>query len=189
MTPGHEETRPAALLVASNAVASDSSLIGLAYPDRETAEAAAAELEALGDEHKAKVRDSAIVVKVAGDRVELHQTRELSVGEGLIAGGTVGFLLGLAVGGPIGAAVAGMVAGGGFGVFDTGIQNKQLRKLGQELEPGHAALVLLVEKAHWTELRDRLALHHGEVLLAELSEEALAALAPERTESDSGGAP
>ena len=170
-------------------VGSENSLIALAYPDREAAEAAAAELEALGDEHKAKVRDSAIVVKVEGGRVELHQTRELSVGQGLVAGGTVGFLLGLAVGGPIGAAVAGMVAGGGYGVFDTGIENKQLRKLGEELEPGHAALVLLVEKAHWTELRDRLAPHHGEVLLADLSAEALDALAPERTGSDSGGCP
>jgi uncharacterized membrane protein len=160
-------------------VGSDHSLVALSYPSREAADAAAAELEALVDEKTAKVRDSAIVVKEAGGRVELHQTRELSVGQGLIAGGTVGFLLGLAVGGPIGASVAGMVAGGGFGAFDTGIRNKRLRSLGDDLEPGQAALVVLVASADWTEARERMASHHGELLLAELSDEALAALEPD----------
>jgi uncharacterized membrane protein len=160
-------------------VGSDLSLVALRYPSREAADAAATELEALADEHKVKVRDSAIVVKEAGGRVELHQTRELSVGQGLIAGGTVGFLLGLAVGGPIGAAVVGMAAGGGLGVFDTGIRNKRLRSLGDELEPGQAALVVLVSSAEWTEARERMAPHHGELLLAELSDEALAALGPD----------
>ena len=168
---------------------SENSLIALAYPSREVAEAAAADLESLRDEHEVKVRDSAIVVKDAGGRIELHQTEELSVGEGLVAGGTVGFLLGLAVGGPIGAAVVGMVAGSGYGVFDTGIRNKRLRSLGEKLEPGHAALVLLVAKADWTELRTSLASHHGEVLLAELSDEALAALGPGAAGSDSGTRP
>jgi|SoiMethySBSTD1v2_1073268.scaffolds.fasta_scaffold813151_2 uncharacterized membrane protein len=170
-------------------VGSENSLIALAYPNREGAEAAAADLEALSDERKVKVRDSAIVVKDAGGRIELHQTEELSVGEGLVAGGTVGFLLGLAVGGPIGAAVVGMVAGSGFGAFDTGIRNKRLRSLGEKLEPGHAALVLLVGKADWPELRASLASHHGEVLLAELSDDALAALGPDETGSDSGTRP
>ena len=158
---------------------SDHSLIALAYPDRAAAEAAAADLETLVDEHGVKLRDSAIVVKGVDGRPELHQTRELSVGQGLIAGGTVGFLLGLAVGGPIGAAVVGMAAGGGFGVFDTGIENKRLRSLGDELKPGHAALVLLVSSADWTELRHRLRSHHGELVLAELSDEALAAFGPD----------
>jgi uncharacterized membrane protein len=157
----------------------DHSLVALRYPSREAAEAAAAELEALVDEKMVKVRDSAVVVKDAGGRVELHQTRELSVGQGLIAGGTVGFLLGLAVGGPIGAAAVGMAAGGGLGVFDTGIRNKRLRSLGDELEPGQAALVVLVSSADWTEARERMAARQGEVLLAELSEEALAALGPD----------
>ena len=136
---------------------SEHSLVALSYPSREAAEAASAELERLADEHVAEVKDSAIVAKVAGDRVELHQTEELSVGQGLIAGGTVGFLLGLAVGGPIGASIAGMVAGGGYGVFDTGIKNKRLRALGDKLEPGQAALVLLVGKADWAKLRASLA--------------------------------
>jgi uncharacterized membrane protein len=165
-------------------VGSDHSLIALRYPTRAVAETAAAELEALVDEKKVKVRDSAIVVKEAGGRVELHQTRELSVGQGLIAGGTVGFLLGLAVGGPIGAAVVGMAAGGGFGVFDTGIRNKRLRSLGDDLEPGQAALVVLVTSAEWAEARERMSSHHGELLLAELSDEALAAL-----ESDAASEP
>ena len=163
---------------------SEHSLVALSYPSREAAEAASAELERLADEHVAEVKDSAIVAKVAGDRIELHQTEELSVGQGLIAGGTVGFLLGLAVGGPIGASVAGMVAGGGYGVFDTGIKNKRLRALGDKLEPGQAALVLLVGKADWAKLRASLAPHHGELLLAELTDEALEALG-----SDPGAEP
>jgi uncharacterized membrane protein len=162
-------------------VGSEHSLVALAYPTREVADAALADLERLGDEHAVKIKDCAVVVKVADGRIELHQTRELSLGTGVIAGGTVGFLLGLAVGGPIGASVAGMVAGGGYGAFDTGIDNKRLRSLGDELEPGHAALVLLVVKADWATLRSRLAPHQGELLLAELSDEALESLGSDPT--------
>jgi uncharacterized membrane protein len=168
-------------------MASEHSLVALRYPSRDAAEGAAADLETLVDEHGIKLRDSAIVTKDSSGHIDLHQTRELSVGQGLIAGGTVGFLLGLAVGGPIGAAVAGMVAGGGFGVFDTGIRNKRLRSLGDELEAGQAALVLLVEKADWVELRARLTSHHGELLLAELSDEALEALGPEAASDPGAG--
>src|SRR5262249_27850098 len=133
----------------------------------------------LGDEHAVKIKDCAVVVKAPDGRIELHQTRELSLGSGVIAGGTVGFLLGLAVGGPIGASVAGMVAGGGDGAVGPGIGNKRLRSLGDQLEPGHSALVLLVGKADWATLRERLAPHQGELLLAELSDEALESLGSE----------
>jgi uncharacterized membrane protein len=160
-------------------VGSGHSLVALSYPDREAAEAALADFERLADEHGAQIKDAAVVVKTAQGRIELHQTRELSVGQGLIAGGTAGFLLGLAVGGPIGASVAGMVGGSGYGALDTGIENTRLRSLSERLEPGQAALVALVGRADWAELRARLAPRQGEVLLAELSDEALEALGPE----------
>jgi uncharacterized membrane protein len=172
-------------------VGSDHSLVALAYPSREAAEAALADLGRFADEHGARVKDAAVVVKAPAGRIELHQTRELSVGEGLVAGGTVGFLLGLLVGGPIGASVAGMVGGSGFGAFDTGIENKRLRALGEQLEPGQAALVALVDTQDWAALRVRLVSHQGELLLAELSDEALEALGggPEGEPGSSGTRP
>jgi hypothetical protein len=76
--------------------------------------------------------------------VELHQTHELAAGEGVVAGGTVGFVAGMLLGGPIGGALLGMVGGGAWGARDTGVPDSRLRELGDSLEPGQALLCALV---------------------------------------------
>jgi len=93
-----------------------------------------------------------IVRREPNGRIELHQTRESSVGEGAVAGGTVGLLAGLLLGLPVGAAVAGVLAGGGLGARDTGVENSRLRELGERLEAGHALLCLLVQPAAVSEV-------------------------------------
>lgn len=148
----------------------------VAYPDRSRAEQALSLIEELADAKHVRLADAAIVVKSEDGRLELYQTRELSVGQGTITGGVAGFLLGFALGGPVGAALAGMVGGGAFGAFDTGIENKRLKELGASLAPAQAALGLLIEEADWGLLRERMATLGGELLVSELTPEATAAL-------------
>lgn len=114
-------------------------LLAVAYPGVEQAE------EALAAAERLEPRDAAIVVRGADDRVQLRQTRQTGIGEGAIAGGTVGLLAGLLVGLPVGIALAGLAAGGGFGLRDTGIPDKRLRALGESLEADQAVLCVLAD--------------------------------------------
>jgi uncharacterized membrane protein len=78
-------------------------------------------------------------------RVELHQTGQVAAGEGVVAGGTVGFVAGMLLGGPIGGALLGMLGGGIWGARDTGVPDERLRELGESLAPGGALLCVLVK--------------------------------------------
>jgi len=51
----------------------------------------------------AGILDAAVVTRLASGRVELSQTHQAAAGEGVVAGGTVGFVAGMLLGGPIGA--------------------------------------------------------------------------------------
>ncbi len=148
----------------------------VAYPDRSQAEQALSLIEELAQAKHLRLADAAIVVKAEDGRLELHQTRELSVGQGTITGGVAGFLLGFALGGPVGGALAGMVGGGAFAAFDTGIENKRMKELGERLAPAHAALGLLVEDADWALLYERMAPLGGDLLVSELTPQAASAL-------------
>jgi uncharacterized membrane protein len=110
------------------------------------------------------LHDAAIVVRDANGRIDLRQMRETSIGEGAVAGGTVGLLAGLFLGLPVGAALAGLLAGGGFGARDTGIANDRLRKLGEGLQPGHAVVCVLVDEEKLPGVVERLVAHGGEAV-------------------------
>ena len=103
--------------------------------------------EALAAIEKLDVVDAAIVVKQPGGHLDLYQTRGTSIGEGAVAGGTVGLLAGLLFGLPVAAGLIGLAAGGGWGSRDPGCPDDRLRQLGRELEPQHAVLCVLVEQA------------------------------------------
>jgi uncharacterized membrane protein len=61
-------------------------------------------------------------------------------------------------------------------LIDTGIDDGRMRRLGTELEPGHAALCALIGEADWAALRERMAPIVGELLVVELTPEAEAAV-------------
>ena len=152
------------------------SFIVVAYESREAAEQALEVLERLRADKVVGLRDAAIAIRTEQGRVEVEQTRELSAGQGAIAGGVAGTLLGLATGGVVAVALAGLAGGGLLGVFDTGIENDRLRKLADDLPPGHAILGALMVKGDWPRVRDALTPTGGEPVVLELSDEAAAAL-------------
>jgi uncharacterized membrane protein len=95
-------------------------------------------------ERDIKIIDAAVVTRLESGRVELHQTHQVAAGEGVVAGGTVGFVAGMLLGGPIGGALLGMLGGGIWGARDTGVPDERLRELGESLAPGGALLCALV---------------------------------------------
>lgn len=118
-------------------------------------------LDALGA-LKGAIRDAAIVTRLDSGRVELHQTHQVAAGEGVVAGGTVGFVAGMLLGGPIGGALLGMLGGGIWGARDTGVPDVRLRELGESLTPGGALLCALVRPDDAAVARGKLA-PYGEV--------------------------
>lgn len=123
-----------------------------------TAEQALAELHKL----KTKDRDAVVVACSPNGRVELRQTHQVAAGEGVVAGGTVGFVAGMLLGGPVGGALLGMLGGGVWGARDTGVSDARLRELGESLEPGGALLCVLVGSADADAVREALR-PYGEV--------------------------
>jgi uncharacterized membrane protein len=158
-----------------------------AYPSKEDAETALDRLESIAREKIVKLKDAAIAVRTE-DGIELHQRHQLSAGGGAVAGGTVGLVAGFFVGVPIAAAVAGMAIGGALGFVDRGIDDARMRSLAASLEPGQAALCVLIQDADWPRLRERVEPLGGELIVAELTPEAAEALARAVAEEGKGPA-
>lgn len=110
----------------------------------------------------AAILDAALVTRSDSGRVELRQTHQVAAGEGVVAGGTVGFVAGMLLGGPIGGALLGMLGGGVWGARDTGVPDTRLRELGESVAPGGALLCTLVKADDAAVVRERLAAY-GEV--------------------------
>lgn len=95
-----------------------------------------------------KLEDAAVVTRVGG-RVRIQQTRDVSPSQGALGGVWLGTFAGLLVAQPILGAALGAAAGGLFGKLrDHGIDDGEMKRLGDELEDGEAALFLLVEHCH-----------------------------------------
>src|SRR3977135_1584701 len=124
---------------------------------------AAKSLRDLADEGALALEDVAVVVKHKDGRVELQQQESLSAGDGLISGGTIGLLIGLAFCLPVAGSLIGMLGGGALSLNDSGISDSRMRRFGEELPSGHCALFALVEDADWAVLRERLQPSDGEL--------------------------
>jgi uncharacterized membrane protein len=129
-----------------------------------TAEEALAELHKLGT----KDRDAVVVASSPKGRIQLKQTHQVAAGEGVVAGGTVGFIAGMLLGGPVGGALLGMLGGGVWGARDTGVPDARLRELGESLAPGRALLCVLVEAGDVAGVHEALQ-PYGEVADADAS--------------------
>jgi len=149
------------------------SLVAIVLADPSAADRALAEVRTLEADHVG-VRDAVVVTRTARGRIELQQTRQLAAGEGVVAGGSAGLVAGLLFGIPIIGALVGLLGGAGFGLRDTGIRDRRLRKLGKHLERGQSLLCVLVEPAGARRTRDALS-SYGEMLEGEASAASTAA--------------
>jgi uncharacterized membrane protein len=154
---------------------SSACLLAVVYDDAATAGRALAALSGLADEHALALEDAAVVVRNE-DGVELHQEHSLAGGEGVVGGGTVGLILGLALGIPIAGAIVGIAGGVGAAAIDTGIPDDELRRIGKTLVPGRAAMLALVKHGDWTRIGAALEPYGGEVLVSEVPADIATAL-------------
>jgi uncharacterized membrane protein len=136
-----EPGEPAAAAIISGAVSpSATTFVAVVVEHDHAPEDALATVRVLEAEQDVSVRDAAVVMRTELGRIELQQTRQIAPGEGVVSGGTVGLVAGLLLGLPVGGALVSLAGGALLGMRDTGIPNKRLRKLGEELQPGQAVL-------------------------------------------------
>jgi uncharacterized membrane protein len=123
-----------------------SDLIAIAFPSEERAEDVRKRVLAMQREYLIELGDACIAVKTEDGHVRLNQlvsTTAAGVASGTMWGALVGLLfLNPLVGAALGAA-AGAVSGA---LTDVGIEDAFMKQVAEVLQPGTAALFLLVRK-------------------------------------------
>lgn len=146
-----------------------SDLVAIAYDDLPTAQRVAGNLGDAVKSHEIELDDLVIVEREQDGKVKLHQPSLTAGGAagGALWGGLIGLiflvpLFGMAIGAAAGAA--------GGAMTDTGVDDKFMKRLGAELEPGHAALILLVRKVSVDKILPKVRVP-GTVIQTSLSDE------------------
>src|SRR3954469_1776203 len=122
-----------------------SDLIAIAYPDLATAQEVASNAAHLQKSHELSLDDLVVLERKDDGKVKLHQPSMAGAGaaSGALWGGLIGLiffmpLFGMAIGAAAGAA--------GGAASDYGIDDKFMKELGTSIEPGGAAVLLLVRE-------------------------------------------
>ncbi len=155
-----------------------SDLIVVAFKDEATAFEMRAELVKLQKEYLLEMEDVVVVTRGADDKVQLHQTANLTA-LSAVSGGFWGMLVGLLFLNPLAGAAIGAGAGAISGSFtDVGINDDFMRDLGKTLTPGTAAVFILVRKFTTDKVVDKLGGFHarGHVLQTSLTKDDEASL-------------
>jgi len=146
-------------------------LVIIAYPDEKTAEAARAKLLALQKEYLIELGDAVIAERMADGSVKLHQLINTTAA-GAAGGALWGTLIGMLFLNPLLGAAAGAGAGALSGYLtDVGIDDKFVKQAGESLQPGQAALCVLVRKVTADKVVPEMAQFGGTVLRTNLNED------------------
>jgi uncharacterized membrane protein len=150
-----------------------SDLIVITYDKEQTGRDAFNELANLQKMQVLELEDAALAVKDQGGKVKVKQTLENQVsGSSALWGGFWGLLIGLIFLAPIFWGLFGALMGYIFGkASDIGIDNKFIKQVGDSLDPGGAALFMLVIKATPDKVLEQMKPFGGEVYQTSLSNE------------------
>jgi uncharacterized membrane protein len=150
-------------------------LVAIAYDDVAKAQQVMQTVGELVREHTLEIDDAVVVEKRQDGKIKLHQPSLAGAGaaSGALWGGLIGLiffmpLFGLAVGAATGA-VAGKAS-------DYGIDDSFLKELGEKLQPGNAAVFVLVREATRDKVVPEISKYGGHVIQSSLSDEQEAAL-------------
>lgn len=149
-----------------------SELIAIVYPTEQRAREVLASLRRMQEGNVIELVDTCYVTKDARGRVELHQTVNLTA-HGAFTGAFWGALVGLLFLDPLVGLVAGAATGAVAGrLSDYGISDEFMKQLGREMEPGKAAVFVLVHRATTDKFATELARFGGHVIHTSLPNDA-----------------
>lgn len=122
-----------------------------------------------------RILDAVGASKNEKGHIDIEQTHDVTAKEGMLGGGFVGMVVGVMLAGPVGLAV-GAVAGGALtGLYarlrDSGINDREIRDLARDLEPGQALLFILYEGEVPPQALDTMRAYNAELVHAELPDD------------------
>ncbi len=124
-----------------------SNLVVIVFDDETTAFEMRTALIKMQKEYLIQMEDAVVVTKNEAGKVQLHQAMNLTAA-GAVGGGFWGTLVGLFFLNPLLGAAVGAGAGAVSGMFtDIGIDDKQMKEIGESFQPGNSALFVLIRKA------------------------------------------
>lgn len=146
-----------------------STLVVVAYPTQYKAEEVRLQLLKMQKEYLVDLEDAAIAVKQQDGKVKLHQLYNLT-GAGAVSGGFWGLLIGLLFLNPLLGVAVGAGAGAVTGALsDVGINDKFMKELGEQMQPGHSVLFILFRSITLDKALEELKGTGGTVLQTSLS--------------------
>lgn len=146
-----------------------SDLVAVAYDDVAQAQRVAGNLGQAVKAHIIEIDDLVIVERKQDGKVKLHQPSMAGIGaaSGALWGGLIGLiflvpLFGMALGAAAGAATGAL--------SDSGVDDDFMKRLGAELDPGNAAVIVLIRSVTADKLLPEIK-EHGTVIQTSLSTE------------------
>jgi uncharacterized membrane protein len=153
-----------------------SNLIAVAYEDVGTARNVLGELGELAVEHAITLDDAVIVERHPDGKIKLHQTMKPAA-TGAAGGALWGGLIGLLFLAPFLGMAVGAASGGAAGAMtDIGVDDDFMKHLGNDLQPGTAAVIVLVRDSTPDKVLPRISRYGGNVIHSSLSDDADAQL-------------
>jgi uncharacterized membrane protein len=152
-----------------------SDLLAIVYPDEQTAMNVRDTLARLQRERLISLADAVVVTKRQDGRVELNQPSLAAAGAA--SGALWGTLIGMLFFAPLLGLAAGAAGGALSGkLSDYGIEDNFMKELGAQLQPGKAALFLLVRQVTPDKVLDAVKQYGGTVIRSSLTRDAEARL-------------
>ena len=126
----------------------------------------------LQKEHSIELEDLAIAVRQDDGKIKLRQTFK-PVASGATGGALWGGLIGLIFFMPLlGAAIGGATGAAAGAATDVGVDDNFMKDLGAKLQPGGAAVFVLVRQSTPDKVLPRISQYGGEVIHSSLSQDA-----------------
>ena len=153
-----------------------SNLVAVAYPDESTASEVAQTLIELQKERSIQLEDLAVAIRKDDGKIKLKQSFSPS-GRGAAGGALWGGLIGLIFFMPLLGMAIGAASGAAAGAAtDVGVDDKFMKDLGEKLQPGGAAVFVLVTQSTPDKVLPRISQYGGEVIQSSLDNETEAQL-------------
>jgi uncharacterized membrane protein len=149
-----------------------SHVVVIAFDDADEAGEVRKSMRELERQEALSLEDAAVVVKDEEGKVHVKGETDRAVGAGAVGGGLLGLLLaGLFA--PIGGIVLGAAGGALIGkMLDLGIDKKFVEDVGEALQPGGSALLMVIRGGNPTAVLGALKPHKGKVLQSTLPTDA-----------------
>lgn len=148
-----------------------SEFIAITYEDELKAQVVRLELLKMQKEHLIDLEDAVVAIKKPDGKVKLHQMNNLTV-SGTLGGSFWGSLIGLVFLNPLLGAVIGGAIGAVTGALgDLGIDDKFMKELAANMQPGSSTLFVLIRKVTPDKVIEEITPHGGKIIRASLSHE------------------